>query len=202
MYKYLGIGLLGIFTMMLIPAQGQDVPAGFNFYGIANLVVHDAYGNELLRHTTHNVVVDDGEEFVIDQVFNEGTVPVAASATIGSMCITGTVAFAPTDLTDAAAIDGDGVIATATRCHNVAFVDQTGGVVNNVASPETFTTTDSGLSVPITGIAICQNNLATFLNCDFGGGGANILFAAVVISPSVTLAAGETVDIDYQFSIA
>lgn len=202
MYKYLGIGLLGIFTMMLIPAQGQDVPAGFNFYGIANLVVHDAYGNELLRHTTHNVVVNDGEEFVIDQVFNEGTAPVAAGATIGSMCITGIVAFAPVEGTTAATLDGSAVIATATRCHNVAFVDQTGGVVDNTAAPETFTTTDSGVGVPITGIGICQNNVATFLNCDFTGGGANILFAAVALSPTVTLSAGETVDIDYQFTIA
>lgn len=201
MYKYLGIGLLGVFAMMVIPAQGQDVSDALTFYGIANLVVHDAYGNEIMRHTTHNVLVDDGEQFIIDQVFDEGTAAIV-SPTIGSMCITGIGSFAPTDGTTAATLDGDSTIGGVTRCHNVTFADISAGVVNNVGAPETFDTTDAGIGVAITGIGICQTNAATFQNCDFTGGTVNFLFAAVALSPTVTLAAGETVDIDYQFSIA
>lgn len=198
MYKYLGIGLLGLFAIMVLPAQGQAVPEGYTMYGMGTFVVHDAYGNEILRHVVHNVVVNDGENYIIDQVFNEGTTP-ATTGNIGSMCITGIAAFSPTDTTTAATLDADGTISAATRCKNVTFNDGGDGSVTNTATQ--FTTTDAGTNVAITGIGICQDNAATFVNCDFTGGGVNFLFAAVALSPTVTLQTGETVDIDYTFSI-
>lgn len=197
MYKYIGVGLLGLFAMMVMPFQDQVGPQEFTTYGIGTFVVHDAFGNEVMRHAVHNFVVNEGEIFINNQVFDDGTAPTTTNE-IGAICINGDVTAAE-DMTAATLDAGTTNINTATRCHNVLFVT-TGGTAASVA--ETFTTADANTSVAITSIGVCQSggiSAADFQNCVDAAG--HVLLASVAISPSVTLEAGETVDIDYSFII-
>lgn len=195
MYKYIGVGLLGLFALMVMPFQDQVGPQEFTTYGIGTFVVHDAFGNEVMRHAVHNFVVDEGEIFINNQVFDDGTAPTTTNE-IGAICINGDVTAAE-DMTAATLDAGTTNINTSTRCHNVLFVT-TGGTAASVA--ETFDTTDANTSVAITSIGVCQKgSTAEFQNCV--NALSHVLLASVVINPSVTLETGETVDIDYSFII-
>ena len=194
MYKYIGIGLLGLFAMTVIPFQETIVGTEYATYGIGAFVVHDAYGNEVMRHAIHNFVVDQGETFINNQVFVDGVEPTTTNE-IGAICINGDVTAAE-DMTAATLDAGTTIIGTSTRCHNVVLTTA-GGSTQSAA--EQFDTTDTGgAGKTITSIGVCQKGgTAEFQNCVDGA--ARVLLASVAVS--VTLEAGETVDIDYTFNI-
>ena len=86
MYKYFGIALLGIFATMLIPLSAES-STGSTFYGIAHVTTFDSAGNPTSTQTVHNDLVDLGEKFIINQVFQDGVSPVATALTIASICV-------------------------------------------------------------------------------------------------------------------
>ena len=52
MYKFAGVGLIGFFIIMIVPANiglTDTTAVGESHYGFATLVVHDANGNERFR---------------------------------------------------------------------------------------------------------------------------------------------------------
>ena len=86
MYKYFGIGLLGLFIMMVLPSGVDSVQEQGKFYGAAHLLVRDAAGNELFSQTIHNRLLDTGENFINSQVFTDGVV-VADPAQMSAICV-------------------------------------------------------------------------------------------------------------------
>ena len=220
MLKYLGIGLMGVFAMMVIPASLDIQENETAIYGMGHMVLKDAFGNILLESSIHNRVVDDGENFLLQQTFADGTAPVGDVASIGMICVTDNTGTTSLDLTPsetnfpetlhAADFDAsEGYTNITTICKELAD----GGVtvssgVATFAAIEFSEGTHVGLGEKIALIAICQknnNNTHSDDVTDCGSGGvsnAGILFAIFDNSPDVQLNSGETVDITYSFDIS
>lgn len=165
--------------------------------GVATITHKDADGNVISVNQYHNRVVDTGEEFLLDQVFQDGA-STADNGSIGAICIgdQGTVTVAETET--AADFDGDNTI-TEANCKEDTTVTTSGGQA--VIGPLTFTCggTNCADGDTITGIAICQNDVTDdgdFNDCATEG----IMFSVIDIS-DVTIGAGESVDIDYTFDV-
>ena len=69
MYGHIGVGLLGLFILMIIPAGVDNTQEEAKFYGAAHLVVRDVAGNEVFEQTIHNRLLNAGENYIIDQAF-------------------------------------------------------------------------------------------------------------------------------------
>lgn len=165
--------------------------------GWLHVVKYDADGNIVSEERVHNRFVDTGEEFVLDQVFQDATTT-ADNGQIAAICIgdQGTVTVAETET--AADFDGDNGI-TENNCKEDTAVTTSGG--QGVIGPLTFTCggTNCADGDTVTGIAICQP--ATADNNDFNDCATNGIMFSVIDITDVTLNAGETVDIDYTFDI-
>ena len=96
MYKYIGIGLFGLFIMMVLPSGMDNINEPGKFYGAAHLLVKDAAGNEVFSQTVHNRLLDTGENFINSQVFTDGNA-VADSAQMSAICVSDQNAVAETD---------------------------------------------------------------------------------------------------------
>ena len=188
-------------AILMIPAQDIESISDTSMYGMAILTVRDSADNILLTNTVHNIVVDEGTKAMLGAVFDEdqNIVGAAEAASADAICLTDALAFAPvngltsvTFLTTGGGgtntLDDDN--GTDDSCKAVAFTllntSITGAVTNfaaggvNIANGET-----------ITGFAIC--------NIDVDLDGCTAASALVSsIATSVTLNAGETVDITYS----
>jgi len=181
----------------------HDGNTDFQIGGTFTVVHFDKDGNEISRQIIHNRVVDQGEDFIIDQSFKEGTAgETADSDQMASICVSAEAGFVDTSETKTAAnFDTSDGLST-TNCIADAAVTQTGQTA--VIGAETFS---AGTHVPndttITGIGICQGSASTpFTNCaDAQGGSSGVMFAQVNIA-DVTLAASETVQITYTLDIS
>jgi len=204
MYKIAGVGLMGLFIFMILPTNA-GLTDTYNIdgvhYGAATIVVHDVNGNERFSQTVHNLLTDDGEDFIIAAVFDEGTGGPASNVAIGAICISDpNGALQVIDTEQAADFDGDNSI-TAVNCKQ----DHTGGVqsLSGVAQIGALTFNATGnlaSGETVEGIGICLNNganTADFLNCATTG----ILFS-VINTSNVTIASGEDIDITYTFDIS
>jgi len=196
MYTYIGLGLMSVFAMMIIPGNFDTVNNELVFYGAGTITQFDKDGYEIFSQTVHNRVINEGEDFVIDQVF-EDTVTVADNLQMGSICITDEVGFVDTSETTTAALFDTGNLITETNCKEV--VGTTTGSIATV-NPAVFTCggTNCADGDNITGFAVCQNSAAggDYLNCATNG-----VALAVINSADTILNTGETLDITYNFDI-
>ena len=194
--KIAGFALMGVLAMMVIPGSMGSYENDLTFYGAATMVQKDANGQEIFSQVVHNQVVDTGEEFLLDQTFQDGTTS-ADNVQIGSICISdGTITVGETQT--AANFDTANGI-TETNCKEDTTVTTSGGTAVIGALQFTCGGTNCADNDTITGIAICQNDAdddGDFNNCATEG----IMFA-VVDTTDTTLAASETVDITYTFDI-
>jgi len=85
MYKILGVGLLGLFALLAIPAIQQDIQTTY-MGGMATLVIHNALGEELMFQQVHNQIVDEGERLIVGQLFANGTAALSDSNQIALIC--------------------------------------------------------------------------------------------------------------------
>jgi len=207
MYNYIGMALMSVFVIMMIPAAQVDSGSdGPEFWGMGSLTLFDASGNEVFAQSIHNLVVDSGEDYIITQVFQEGTVTEENNVNISTICVTLDSPFSPTDAlvaTGAGSFDGDDGLTTP-NCIVDTTVSYTAGVGTVTIGPLTFASggTNVANDAIITGIGICQGHtVSPFNQCLTANVGSGILFAAVTVS-STTLGAGETVQISYTFNIA
>jgi len=198
MYKYIGVGLLGLFIMMVLPSGMDTINEPGKFYGAAHLLVRDAAGNEVFSQTVHNRLLNAGENFINNQVFTGGGTAVADTAQMSAICVSdqNTVGENNTAATIALA----NTLTGGNHCHFTVPTINTDGTV--VLGPEVFTGgTDISATEIINSIAICSNNVgADYAECDLAASNA-IAFAAIVTS-AVQLAATETVDITYTFDLS
>jgi hypothetical protein len=187
---------MGVLAMMVIPGSFDSSNNEFTVYGAATVIQNDANGQEIFSQTVHNRVVDTGEEFLLDNVFQDG-VATADNVQIGSICISDDDTVVVEGLT-AATFDTNNSF-TEANCKEDTSVATSGGTA--VIGPLEFTCGDTNCADgdTINQIGICQNDAdddGDFINCATEG----ILFAAVITS-ATTLAASETVDITYTFDI-
>jgi len=198
MYKYIGMGLFGLFIMMVLPSGMDTIQEQGKFYGAAHLLVKDAAGNELFSQTVHNQLLDTGENYINSQVFTDGLV-VADNAQMSAICVSDQNAVAETDT--AASITAANGLTGGNHCHpaDILTVNADGTVV---LGPEVFTgNADIATGEIINSIAICSNNagLGDYTNCNDGA--SPLAFAAIVTS-AVQLGDTETVDITYTFDLS
>lgn len=195
---------MSVFAMMVIPAQIQVNPTGPALYGMGSIVLYDEFGNEVFAQSIHNRVVDEGEEDITTQMFQETTAGRADNLQFGAICVSNEATFTLAEGTTAASFDTADSLA-ATNCKEDTGVDVS-GASTAVIGALTFTTSNlDAAGEAITGIGICQARSAAdtdFANCAAGGTGTGgLLFSAVDIT-DVTLNAGETVAITYTFDIS
>ena len=197
MYTYIGLGLMSVFAMMIIPGNFDSVNNELTFYGMGTITQFDKDGNEIFSQSVHNQVVNTGEDFLLDQTFQDG-VTGADNVQIGSICIgdQGKVTVAETET--AADFDGDNGI-TEANCKEDTTVTTTGSIAT--VNPATFTCggTNCANGDTITGFAVCQNDATDDL--DFTDCATEGIMFAVIDSADTTLNAGETLDITYNFDI-
>ncbi len=145
------------------------------FSGMFTLISYDADGNEKFSQTIHNRLVDDGENFMLFQTFQNATAVNAANVNIGSICVTdATVVVAETE--HASDFDGDNGIGE-TNCQEDTTVTISGSTA--IIGPITFSAgTHLGNGDIVKGIAICQND-ATDDNPFAGCATEGIMFAVV-----------------------
>ncbi len=198
MYKYIGMGLFGLFIMMVLPSGMDSLQEQGKFYGAAHLLVRDAAGNELLSQTVHNTLLDSGEVFIIDQAFTGGAADVLDTNQISAICVTDVITISEGSL----ASDFSGAnnnLGGTNHCH-FTIPDHVGdGTV--ILGSVTFTGgIDVAIADTIRSIAICNNNAgADYLDCDTP---ANGIAMAAIATSAVQLGDTETVDITYTFDLS
>ena len=209
MFRYAGIGLFGLFLLMVIPAGFENMSQESQFYGAAHLVVHDGNGDEVFEQTIHNTLVNQGEEFLLAQVFQTGS-NTADTASIASICGTSTVVGFSESTTDGD-FDSANAIADGGTASTPCREDETAALAVDGTADISVTLT-AGVNVDtgetITGIGICQGRTGQtgdFASCDAGGGGGGVLFAFVDTSDvqlDATTSPPEDVTVTYTFDIS
>ena len=207
MYKFIGLAMMGVFVMMIIPGNFDAVQGENNLmYGMATMVKSDSLGNELFQQSIHNQLTDEGEEFILQAIFDDGTSIVTDVAQIGTICVSDQTASnaAANELLNSTAFDtANGFTDSNCKQQSVGTV----GITGSIATIGSLTFVAGGVNIAngetISSIGICQNedgNDTDYANCQNGGPGVGILLAVVNVTPT-TLALGETVDITYTFSL-
>ena len=205
MYNYLGFGLLSLAAILMIPAQDVESFTNPSMYGMAILTVHDSMGNTLLTNTVHNIVVDEGTNDMLGFVFNDDL---------------NLVGGAETTQADAICLTNDGSFAVADSITSVNFLttggggtntlDDDDGATNDSCKAVVFTSAPTTMTGALTNFAAGNDNVADgttitgFAVCtiaaDLDGCTATDPVISV-IATSVTLNAGETVDITYVLNL-
>ena len=193
MYKIAALGMLGVLVILLIPASSDASTPISLFYGSATLMLLDEYGQEKFSQTVHNQIFDEGEAFLLKQVFQDGQTAVADAIQIGSIC-----AMAGTVPTSEATSRSTAVTAN-TGGDDKCMTDSAVDIASSVATIEvTFVTgTNWTASHVMTGIYVCAaaSDDNPVDDC------ATTLFA-VVDTSNVTPTGTETVTVTYKFDIS
>jgi len=198
LYMYLGFLLMGLFVIMIIPANNDVSDGKIHHYGMGVITLYNAAGDEMFSQSIHNQLYDAGETFLLEQTFEDGTSITADTASIGSICISADTSVVLDDTKTAAGFDATDNL-TEANCKEDA--DSVVAISNGVAtvSPTTFTCggTNCTNDDTITTFAVCQMGQGTSINCAPSG----IIFAEINIT-DVTLAASETLQVTYIFDIS
>ena len=222
MMKIAGFGLLGLAALMVIPSGVSADVAPMIFYGTADVQLADADGNVQLLQTVHNQLTDEGEAFLIDQVFDTGATAYTGDQRVSSICLLAD-SYTDLDSADLEALndvnpDGD----TGTLAHTgIAKANRatcggntSGDVAKNgstaVIGPVQFeagTGFDAGQTV--SGFAVCANGgNATHCDNTHGDpgspslGDAEALLAVINISDVGLPNSGDTLTVTYTFDIS
>ena len=197
MLKVIGFGLLGLFVVMIFPSAITDVTNPM-FYGTANMVLADPDGNILMTQTVHNRITDQGEAFIIDQVFTTGDTAVTGDNRVGSLCI---LSASDSVFSETATDTTTNNIAGGTdHCHTTSTTIVDVGSTA-VTEGEVFTAgTDFNAGETISGILICKMDGTTgdFAECNTP---ASSLALAALDLNNVTVTGTDTITITYTFDI-
>ena len=211
MYKYFGIALLGIFATMLIPMNAES-SFGPTFYGIAHVTTLDAAGNPTSSQSVHNALIDLGESFLIDQVFQDGTPSALENISIATICITEDATYTgsgttPDETETVTDFDGsDGRQEGETNCIEDTNVSNSTNGIAVIDPSATFQAgTHVGIGNTTTAIGICparSGGDGAFGGCVNAGDGSNTVLFALVDIVDFTLAENESATITYTFDVA
>ncbi|HLC24683.1 MAG TPA: hypothetical protein VJJ25_03535 [Nitrosopumilaceae archaeon] len=201
MLKFLGFGLIFLAFIMLLPANSNVQSDSLKMYGIATLVLRDSTGEMLFENVIHNLVVDSGTAYMLEQTFGDGSTEVSDADQVDTVCVTD--ALTPDGATD------DAETADDFNTENNLTPDNCIGNISFILLPNSATTGaltfEAGTHFPdgteIGGIGVCGNGAQGLLpdGCDTTAGQAPLL--AVVDTTDVTVNSGETVDITYTLEL-
>jgi len=207
-YTIAGITLLGLFMLMVTPMVSDGVNTQAIHSGSAYLVAFDASGNERFSQTIHNDLTDEGENYILTQIFEDdaGDVAFAENEQMGAICLTDEGSFAVSETRTASSFDGAETIVGVNCKFGVAAITASTGAFGALAviGPLTFsTTTNMENGEVVTGIGICQADagVGDFTTCVAGSAGTGVMLAAVNTS-DVTVGAGESVAITYTLNLS
>ncbi|HII36288.1 MAG TPA: hypothetical protein HA319_04495 [Nitrosopumilaceae archaeon] len=201
MLKYLGFGLFFLAIFMLIPAN-TDKSDSLKMYGIATIVVKDSSGNILFENVIHNIVVDTGTAYMLDQTFGDGSTDVLDADQVDTVCVTNALnpGGATDDTETATDFNNENTLASTNCIGSISFTTGTGSATTGAL------TFSAGTHFPATttigGIGICGNGAngpVPFADCDTTPNQAPLL--AVVDTTDVTVNTGESVDITYTLNL-
>jgi len=208
--------MMGIFAMMVIPGNIDTTQNEFALYGMANMVKHDALGNEVFQQSVHNQLTNEGEQYILQASFADGTTAQGNTVSFGAICVSDQAFPAAPEDETALLFDTDNGFNTAGQltCEQdgTSAIVITGGKA--VIGPFEFTEDAvANFNIPENGIiesiGVCQQDddvsLAAptgFLDCDNGSNGTGGKLLAVIDVTTTTLGDGETVDITYTFDIS
>jgi len=205
MYKYLGFGLLSLVAILMIPAEDVESISDAGMYGMAILTVRDSADNILFTNTVHNLIPDQATAQMLGNMFVDAGPIIGDGEALqaNGICLTDSSGFAADNAVDSinfATTGGGGAGnsldgAAGASCKVVTWTltaQAATGALTNFAAGD--------VNVPdgttITGFAVCD--LETGTPNDFCDTGSNLVAA---IDTSVTLGAGETVDITYILNL-
>ena len=208
MYKYIGLGLLGLFIIMIFPASSASLQQeGLNLYGAATITLNDEDGNSMFTQTVHNRLFDAGEDFILDQTFTTIGSDVAQAVQIGAICLNSqaaetleTVAFGPWN----GANTRSGTIAKNCVTAGAGEVTTTTPQVAKVG-PLTFDVDlDNAAPIPnwVGGDAINSIGVCAAESGDLDVRDCQTTLFAVASVTSITPTDGDTVDVSYTFDIS
>ena len=207
MYKFIGLAMMGVFAMMIIPGNFDTTQSENMFYGMATMVKNDSLGNEAFQQSVHNALTDEGENFLLELIFDDGAATIATNLTFGAICVSLASYDNSTSIEVATASSFDTADQLATANCKQSASDGGVGTASSIATIGALQfNAGSGNVVDddtIRSIGICQakSGDGDFTNCAAGGSGASAKLLAVVDVTPTTLAIGETVDITYTFDI-
>ena len=197
MLKVIGFGLLGLFVLIVFPSTITD-GANPMFYGTASMVLSDHDGNILMTQTVHNQITDQGENFIIDQVFDTGDPALTDNNRVGAICIiSNSDSVFGESATDATA---NNIAGGTNHCHQTTDIDDD-TVSKAITGATTFTAgIDFNAGEIISGILICKKNAgdANFAECNTPDN--SVALAALDLN-NVTVSDTDTITITYTFDI-
>jgi len=196
-YKIGIAGLLAILAITIVPFSGETNSTDGKFYGYVTLVAYDENRNEVLSQTIHNRLVDDGETFLNENAFREGTATLD-NVQISAICILADTTVDVIENHTATFFDGNNTISGENNCIPDTAADLSTQGLAVIGMTQFTGGTNLGTGETINGIGICQSNAGAtaFANCVTTG----ILFS-VIDTSDVTLVTAETVDITYTFNM-
>lgn len=186
-----------ITIMIILPAPVESTSNEVVFYGAAEIIKYDQNGNVVYTQTVHNRLLDAGEDFINDQVFQDSATS-ADNVQVAVICIfQGTIDTAETET--AATFDTDNQLSEANCKEDTAVATASSTAV---IGPLTFAAggANAANGDTIAAIGICQPNAGS--NADSTDCATNGILFAIVDTTDVTLNSGETVDITYTFDIS
>ena len=215
MMKIAVFALLGLAALMVIPS-GASAGAAPVMYGAANVELADADGNVRMSQTVHNRVTDEGERFLIDQVFDTGDAAFTGPERVAYICIISDSYTGYSESTTAldqhdnqpsrnvGSVDGTD---PADRVSNYFLCSAGRGVDDSAGStavlgPVTYVADENiGSNQAIGGFVVC--NSPTGSECDIRQGfDNNAAFAAIDINDIRLQSAGDSLTISYTFDIS
>ena len=206
MMKIAGFGLLGLAALMVIPS-GVSAGAAPMMYGIADIEIRDADGNVRMAQTVHNQLTDEGEEFLIDQVFDTGDTAQTGNDRVHEICVLNDSYTAYSEDTTSA----DGAAGSHLEVTNSLAGVCKGAVTDNGSSaqigPVTFTTgpdfritTLAGNTQTAGGFLVCA--VTNGSNCNGGTSSGQVALAAVDINDVALPNRNDALTITYTFDIS
>ncbi len=160
---------MGVLAMMIIPGSFNTSNNEFTVYGAATLVQNDSNGEEIFSQTVHNQVVDTGEEFLLDAIFQDGATDVADNIQIGAICISDDATAVVEGLT-AATFDTNNSF-TEANCKEDTTVTTSG----SVAKPEFYLFNEEEPSYGIVSLIVDGETVSKKSQL-FGTGQTQIIF--------------------------
>ena len=216
-----GTGVAAIAALVAVLSSAGVMTAGdsagradtsvLSLYGVATVVHTGADGAVLGTQEVHNLLVDDGEDFILQQVFRDGTSE-ADSTQIGAICLSAddtepaegldATTFDSNHRTDYNQVGGSGLTDGDTvECLTDVSVSMSGQEAT--VGPLTFVANDTagssnwipGEEAKLIGVCKASSTGAAVSAC------AEPLFAAIDIN-DVTLEDGETLTVTYEFDMS
>ena len=211
MMKIAGFGLLGLAALMVIPSGVSADVAPMIFYGTADVRLADADGNVKLTQTVHNQLTDEGEGFLVDQVFDTSDAASTGDLRASSICL---LPDSLTDL-DTANLETFDTVNTNTVGHlmlgasnscgsNTSGDVATSGSTATIGPIEFEAGADFNAGQTVSGFAVCVNGGNT-THCDATGSTnvtPEIVLAMINISDVGLPNSGDTLTVTYTFDIS